>query len=499
MGIPSFTDKLVQEAIRLVLESIYEPVFLDCSHGFRPNRSCHTALQSLKKEFMGARWFIEGDIKGCFDAIDHDRLLTFLQRKVKDARLSQLIMRFLKAGYMENWTYHNTYSGTPQGGILSPILANIYLHELDTFVGNLKRKFSKPAAQRFTPAYQELHTHMNRYAWRVKHWEGEKREKALADLMETRALLVKTPCKSQTDKKIKYIRYADDFILSVNGSKQDCERIKAELQQFISRELKMELSAEKTLITHSNQYARFLGYDIRVRRSQKIKRGSTTNCKKRTLNGSVELNVPFDKIERFLFDQQVIKRLNDGTFRSRRRVNLLHLTDLEILSTYNAELRGICNYYALASNFSKLSYFAYLMEYSCLHTLASKHKCPMSKIRHKYRDKKGKWAIPYETKAGQKQMYFTYFRDCKANSSNDIIPKTTRMLSYSVTTLESRLKAKVCELYGRENAEGYEIHHINKLKNLKGKRLWERVMIAKKRKTIVLCHDCHVSVHAASK
>lgn len=128
LGIPTFTDKLVQEVLRVVLEAVYEPVFLPVSHGFRPKRSCHTALKSLKMEFNGMRWFVEGDIKGCFDNIDHSVLVGLIHSKIKDARLIKLIYKFLKAGYLEDWKYHKTYSGTPQGGIISPLLANIYLH-----------------------------------------------------------------------------------------------------------------------------------------------------------------------------------------------------------------------------------------------------------------------------------------------------------------------------------------------------------------------------------
>jgi len=126
LGIPTFTDKLVQEALRMILQAVYEPVFLNCSHGFRPNKSCHTALTELKKEFTGAKWFIEGDIKSCFDSIDHVVLVGLINRKIKDARLIKLIHKFTKAGYVEYWRYHGTYSGTPQGGIISPLLANIY-------------------------------------------------------------------------------------------------------------------------------------------------------------------------------------------------------------------------------------------------------------------------------------------------------------------------------------------------------------------------------------
>ena len=143
LGIPTFTDKLVQEVLRMILESVYEPIFSNNSHGFRPNRSCHTALKSLKREFSGVSWFIEGDIKGCFDNIDHRVLANVINAKIKDARLIQLIWKFLKAGYMEDWQYHATYSGCPQGGIVSPILANIYLNELDKFVGKTAKEFYK--------------------------------------------------------------------------------------------------------------------------------------------------------------------------------------------------------------------------------------------------------------------------------------------------------------------------------------------------------------------
>ena len=140
LGIPTFTDKLVQEALRMVLQAVYEPVFLNCSHGFRPNRSCHTALIELKKEFTGARWFVEGDIKGCFDNINHTVLASLINSKIKDTRLIKLIHKFMKAGYMEDWRYYGTYSGTPQGGIISPILANIYLHECNAALCSRRKK-----------------------------------------------------------------------------------------------------------------------------------------------------------------------------------------------------------------------------------------------------------------------------------------------------------------------------------------------------------------------
>jgi group II intron reverse transcriptase/maturase len=497
LGIPTFTDKLVQEVLRMVLEAVYEPVFLDCSHGFRPNRSCHTALTSLKKEFNGARWFVEGDIRGCFDNINHAVLVGLVNGKVKDARIIKLIYKFLKAGYVEDWRYNLTYSGTPQGGIISPLLANIYLHELDKFVIKLKAEFDEPATQTHTTEYNRLVRWRARLKPKIEAAEGAEREALIAQSKAWRQELLKTPCKSQTDKKIKYIRYADDFLIAVNGSREDCVEIKRKLSEFIGQTLKMELSEEKTLITHSNEYARFLGYDVRIRREDKIKRGGAGNSKKRTLNNNTELTIPFnDKIHKFLFSKGVVEQKADGTMFPIARPSLFRQTDFEIVSTYNAELRGICNYYHLAGNFNKINYFAYLMEYSCLKTLAGKHKSTIAKIIKQFQDGKGKWGIPYPTKSGEKRCYFADYTEAKkVKKPTDIITKAAIINSGKTTTFEQRLSANVCELCGSTESDHYEIHHVNKVKNLKGKEPWEIVMIAKRRKTLVVCLKCHKEIH----
>ena len=496
LGIPTFTDKLVQEVLRMILEAVYEPIFLDVSHGFRPKRSCHTALKQLRREFNGTRWVVEGDIKGCFDNINHAVLVGLLSNKIKDARITKLIYKFLKAGYLENWQYHKTYSGTPQGGIISPLLANIYLHELDKFVMKLKSEFDTPGVGQITPEYRELHNEIKRLSHRLTKVTGEEREMVLAEYKSKRQKLMPIPCTAQNDKKLKYVRYADDFLIAVKGNREDCQWIKSKLAEFIGDTLKMELSEDKTLITHSSKCARFLGYDVRVRRSGKIKRGGPGHVKMRTLNGGVELLVPLnDKIRQFVFTKGVAIQKEDGSMFPVHRKYLIGLTDLEIVSVYNAELRGICNYYGMASNFCKLHYFAYLMEYSCLKTLASKHKTSLSKIIDKFNDGTGKWGVPYETKLGNKRRYFANYADCKGKgSATDYISNAAVVYGYAVNTLENRLKAKVCELCGTTESDHYEVHHINKLKNLKGKERWEIAMIAKHRKTLVVCRDCHRSI-----
>lgn len=497
LGLPTFTDKLVQDVIRMVLQAIYEPVFSDYSHGFRPNRSCHTALTQIKHEFVGAKWFVEGDIKGCFDNIDHSVLITIISRKIKDARFINLIRLFLKAGYMEDWKYHGTYSGCPQGGILSPILANIYLNELDKFVENLKKSFDSNTPYTLTPEYKALQQKRANTKKKIERRnDGEERNRLIAYYIEIGKELRKTPAKLCNDKKLKYVRYADDFLIAVNGSKADCEMIKAKLTEFIRNELKMDLSQEKTLITHSNETARFLGYDVRVRRDQQVK--PWKNCKQRTMNNTVELLIPLkDKVEKYLFNKGAVKqRTDNGKLEPVARVDLTRNTDLEIVTTYDAEIRGLCNFYFLASNYRSLNYFSYLMEYSCLKTLAWKHRCKLSKIYDKYRIGAKRWGIPYETKAGKKVRKLTKFNEIDGKRFNDVIPTIITIIAKGRTTIDSRLKAYRCELCGYEGKDRkYEVHHVNKVKNLKEKEPWEVVMIAKRRKTLVVCRDCHQKIH----
>ncbi|MDL2232207.1 group II intron reverse transcriptase/maturase [Ruminococcaceae bacterium OttesenSCG-928-L11] len=495
LGIPTFTDKLVQEVLRMILEAVYEPTFSNHSHGFRPKRSCHTALKSLKLEFTGSAWFIEGDIKGCFDNIDHHVLVDIINSKIKDARLIKLIWKFLKAGYMEDWKYHATYSGCPQGGIVSPILSNIYLNELDKFAAKVAVDYFKPKDRPHSVEYDRVAGKRNYAKKLLKTASGQRKAELLKEVRILTSKLRKTPYSPKTDKVMKYIRYADDFIIGVKGSKADCKRIKEQFSEFISHTLKMELSDEKTLITHSNQYARFLGYDVRVRREQKLKpngRGALA----RTLNGKVELNIPFaDKIMPFLFDKLAIRQIKNGTIEPSPRKYLYRCTNLEIISSYNSELRGICNYYGLASNFARLDYFAYLMEYSCLKTLAGKHKSTTRKMLVKYHIKNGSWGIQYNTTKGQKCREFARYQDCKnADNFNDVIINFGAGYAGTRTTFEDRLSAEVCELCGKTDVP-LEIHHVNKVKNLKGKQDWEIIMIAKRRKTLAVCKGCHHRIH----
>ena len=501
LGIPSFRDKLLQEAIRTILEAIYEPVFDNNSHGFRPYRSCHTALSQIKKDFTGIVWFIEGDITGCFDNIDHNVLIGILAKKIKDSKFLNLIRQFLKAGYVENWKYNKTYSGTPQGGICSPILANIYLNELDIKFREMKTKFDRPRSKNEwkTPEYREIDNEMKKISYWIDHTTDlEERGTLIEQYKALKKRLNTIPCHQQTNKKFTFVRYADDWLVGVCGTKAECEALKVEIADFLSNELHLELSEEKTHITHSSKDARFLGYNVSVRRCQKIKgfkMKSGKRRKSRTLHLKVALKIPHsEKIERFLFAKKIIIQTPDGRFKPVHRAALLNMSDSEIVEHYNAEARGLLNYYNLAVDYHTLDYFCYLMEYSCLKTLACKHKSSVRKMIRLYKDGKT-WSVPYETVKGTKRVRPVKVADCKKNKANaatDIVFSRTRYAWKS--TIRQRLNARICELCGTRTAELYEVHVVRNLSEL-GDLDWELAMKAKRRKTLVVCPACHNRIH----
>ena len=271
LGVPTFDDKLVQEVVRMILEAIYEGYFEGTSHGFRPLRSCHTALKHIRVEFTGTKWFIEGDIKGFFDNINHGVPVNILAQRIADERFLRLIRKFLNAGYLEQWTYHNTYSGTPQGGIISPILANIYLDTFDKYINEYALAFNRGVKRKYVREYRKLNSKVSYIRKKIyREVEEEKRDALITEYKTLRDELIRMPSgdpMDETYKRLRYARYADDFLIGVAGSKADCEKIKADITQFMSERLKLELSAEKTLITNAQDKAKFLGYEIHARKS----------------------------------------------------------------------------------------------------------------------------------------------------------------------------------------------------------------------------------------
>lgn len=496
LGIPAFEDKLVQEVVRMILEAIYEGHFETTSHGFRPKRSCHTALLHIQKTFSGAKWFIEGDIKGFFDNIDHDVLVGILRERISDDRFIRLIRKFLKAGYVEDWTFHNTYSGMPQGGIVSPILANIYLDKLDKYVKEYIRHFDMGTKRRPGKESNDLANERKRTVRKLKKIkDGTEKAALVARLKAIEQERAAFPSGDEMDgsyRRLKYIRYADDFILGVIGSKEDALRIKEDIKSFLSESLALELSEEKTLITHTGKSAKFLGYEITVTRNNHQRRDVQGRLR-RTYGKRVLLNVSMATLRDKLLEYGAMEiKLRNGKeiWKPKCRSGLIFNDDLEILDRYNRETVGFCNYYLIANNCVVLHNFRYIMEYSMYKTFAGKYRSTVRKINKKYRLNK-LFTVKYEQKGVIKSrtFYKTSFkrRTTAFNGSCDIEPYS--IADVSRTNLTDRLKAEKCELCG---ATGKLImHHVRNLKDLKGKESWKRLMSARKRKTIALCPSCH--------
>ena len=496
LGIPAFEDKLVQEVVRMILEAIYEGHFETTSHGFRPKRSCHTALLHIQKTFSGAKWFIEGDIKGFFDNIDHDVLVGILRERISDDRFIRLIWKFLKAGYVEDWTFHNTYSGTPQGGIVSPILANIYLDKLDKYVKEYIRHFDMGTKRRPGKESNDLANERKRTVRKLKKVkDGTEKAALVARLKAIEQERAAFPSGDEMDgsyRRLKYIRYADDFILGIIGSKEDVLRIKEDIKSFLSESLALELSEEKTLITHTGKSAKFLGYEITVTRNNHQRRDVQGRLR-RTYGKRVRLNVSMATLRDKLLEYGAMEiKLRNGKeiWKPKCRSGLIFNDDLEILDRYNRETVGFCNYYLIANNCVVLHNFRYIMEYSMYKTFAGKYRSTVRKINKKYRLNK-LFTVKYEQKGVIKSrtFYKTSFkrRTTAFNGSCDIEPYS--IADVSRTNLTDRLKAEKCELCG---ATGKLImHHVRNLKDLKEKESWKRLMSARKRKTIALCPSCH--------
>lgn len=496
LGIPAFEDKLVQEVVRMILEAIYEGHFETTSHGFRPKRSCHTALLHIQKTFSGAKWFIKGDIKGFFDNIDHDVLVGILRERISDDRFIRLIRKFLKAGYVEDWTFHNTYSGMPQGGIVSPILANIYLDKLDKYVKEYIRHFDMGTKRRPGKESNDLANERKRTVRKLKKIkDGTEKAALVARLKAIEQERAAFPSGDEMDgsyRRLKYIRYADDFILGVIGSKEDALRIKEDIKSFLSESLALELSEEKTLITHTGKSAKFLGYEITVTRNNHQRRDVQGRLR-RTYGKRVRLNVSMATLRDKLLEYGAMEiKLRNGKeiWKPKCRSGLIFNDDLEILDRYNRETVGFCNYYLIANNCVVLHNFRYIMEYSMYKTFAGKYRSTVRKINKKYRLNK-LFTVKYEQKGVIKSrtFYKTSFkrRTTAFNGSCDIEPYS--IADVSRTNLTDRLKAEKCELCG---ATGKLImHHVRNLKDLKGKESWKRLMSARKRKTIALCPSCH--------
>jgi group II intron reverse transcriptase/maturase len=488
LGMPAWSGKLVGEVVRLLLEALYEPQFSDSSHGFRRFRGCHTALREINNTWTGTAWFVEGDISDCFGSLDHEILLRILAEKIHDNRFLRLIRNMLKAGYLEDWEYHDTLSGVPQGGTASPILSNIYLHKLDEFVEReLIPQYTRGATRAANPAYRQADALLRRARRR-------------GDRAEARRLALEMRTLPSTDpmdpgyRRLKYIRYADDVLLGFTGPKAEAEEIKAKLARFLRETPGLELNQDKTLITHArSQRARFLGYDITVQHSStKISNG------RRSANGKIALKVPPDVIR-----AQCARYRQHG--KPWHRPRLQNLDDYDIVRAYGAEYRGVVNYYLLAQDAWRLRTLRWHAEVSMLKTLALKHQSTVSKMaaRHKAKVITGdgpRTCFEARRKRRGKPDLVARFggiilRQDRRAVITDPAPARVRVPRKE---LLARLRQRECELC--ETGTTVAVHQVAGLKELgkpgPGQPAWAALMAKMRRKTLIVCAPCHDWIHA---
>ena len=455
LGIQSGNDKLVQEVVKMILESIYEPVFSDKSQAF-----------------------------------------------------IQLIWKFLKAGYMEQWTFGRTYSGVPQGSGVSPVLCNVYLNELDRYMEKYAMEFNtKAQKKRFATVYRRSVDRTYKYRKKGKEiWETltpeerKIRSRTLKKLEREEKSITPTIPKDADYKRIQYTRYADDFLIGVIGSKQDAEKVKQDVKIFLWETLKLEMSDAKTKVTHTGDRARFLGYDITVSRSQNLKKkadGRVQRCQ----TGVVKLLVPREKWVGKLIEYRAMKiKINENgkeRFVALHRGKLVNQRDIEILARYNAEVRGLYNYYSIANDSFKIGRFANVMKYSMYKTFACKYKTNVHEIKRRY-FVNDLFTVAYDTKSGRKTttFYKDGFKRKEKATKFDNVSELPQFSKYAKTnTLKQRVERHTCELCHKD-CRNLVIHQVKKLKDLKGNAEWVLLMRKRRRKTLVVCPECHSLIHS---
>ncbi len=494
LGIPCPRDKVVQEVVRIILEAVYDsphgPYFSEHSYGFRRRKSVHDALKEIQTKWSGMIWLVEGDIKSCFDDIDHHILVDILRKKIKDERFLSLIWKFLKAGYQDlERTRHDSLAGTPQGGIASPILANIYLHELDTFVEQMQVELEKGKKRKPNHEYELISDRRYRMAKAGKA-DSEEFKRLGVQMRKLPSLDTRDP----NFVRIKYVRYADDWLIGVIGSHDLAEEIKNRVGEFLKDKLALTLSQDKTRITNARtEEAEFLGYRIRKGRTRDAQKVTTsTNSsrrqfKRRSTGMEVVLKTQMDK----LIKQLSTKGFCDGKGTPKHKAGWTLLDEDQIISLYSSINRGIQQFYRPADNWPELQRIQYILKYSLAKTLALKKKVSITRVM-KSRD----IGVQVTNKNGQARniMFFrntdwTVKRDAFKNSPDiDLVRMNVRLRTRSKLGLP-------CVVCGDPNK--VQMHHVRHIRKMDGgvPKGFTRVMAALNRKQVPVCKTCHEKIH----
>jgi group II intron reverse transcriptase/maturase len=494
LGLPTWSDKLLQEVIRSLLEAYYEPQFSEHSHGYRPQRGCHTALRHIEHAWTGCHWFVEGDIRACFDRLDHSVMLSILAEKIHEPRFLRLIKHLLQAGYLQEWRYLPTLSGIPQGGTVSPILSNIYLNQLDHYVEtHLIPQHTRGQVRKKNPAYRRIQERLSRARRKGEY------SKAKALLRQAQHVASVDP-NDPSYRRLRYVRYADDVLFGFLGPREEAEQIKQDLGAYLHNTLKLELSQEKTLITHAQtQAARFLGYDLQVRYcNEKLAKDGY-----RRINGHVVLRVPVEVIEKK-------RKRYQHQGKPLRRLSLARCSDYIILKTYQDEFRGLVEYYVLANNVYWLHRVQWAAQQSLLSTLAAKYQSSPTKMIKRYRAIVQTPHGPHkcfqatlERAKGKKPLRAQFGGIPLVHQKEAVLNENVpALIRYEQKEVVRRLLAGKCDLcqIREQHCVVHQIRQLTDLEKMGPQRpRWAHLMLKRRRKTLIVCQACHYDIHEGWK
>lgn len=371
--VTSFRERVIQKAMQMVIEPMYEPHFLEYSHGFRPGKGTHTALKYIDTKFKGVKWLINIEISRCFSKINHKKLIKILERKIKCNKTIALIKSLIKAGHIS--TKGLATQGdidTSEESVLSPLMCNVYLHELDTFMNSLIIRYSKGKERRRNREYTKL----------INSKRAKDLSKVQIKEINKKARLL--PSKDMHDSnyvKIHYVRYADNFIVGLISDKQTAEIVYSEIKNFLKEELNLQINKDKSSLTHSSKTIRYLSVDIKETRGintskyVKTKRGNITRTTPR-----IVMNAPIKEILNKLILRGFGQTTRFGNMVPKRVTWIVNMSHKDIISYFNMINRGLLNYYTFATNRSKLAQICkHFLYFSCIYTLMNKYKLGSAK------------------------------------------------------------------------------------------------------------------------
>lgn len=497
LGVGSPREKIVQKGLQVILNAIYEPIFLNCSHGFRENRSTHSALKSLHLKAHHHSWVVQGDISKCFDKIPHRVIMERVKEKVKCEKILQLIISILRAGYID--TEHNnkwirSKEGTPQGSVLSPLLANIVLHELDTYVeAVLAKEYNRGVRRRTNPEYNKIAVIRDPRKPYYHQHTPEERRLALEKLRG----IPRNDMKDPNYRRIMYVRYADDFVVLLAGPKEEAMIIKEEIKEFLKIYIGLELNDQKTLVTNVKEGFEFLGAKItKVKPTDFVSKYHTTERKQVTMRPNVRarVNAPTKKLLDKLIKVGIARITSRGEIVGNPMTSLVNLDHATIIQYYNSKMYGVINYYTFAGNRTELLNLIWLMKWSLARTLARKYQLrsarqAFKKFGNRLRDPE----TDLELKAPNSLPVIHQYNTVE---NQPPVSETLEQTWYSRLTQNSLFKK--CVLCG--TAEKIEMHRLRSVLNVRVKMANQKASFAQwkgavQRKQIPLCKYHHESYH----